>query len=101
MARELAERIRALSAEREPMPIGPVAAASLPDWMANGRVAAGVLPLARDPRTPCGTRGNARVPAGAVPLVDARAHLIIRRGSGAAVLVAPDGSFRFVRRAAR
>ncbi len=101
IARELAERIRALSADREPIAIGPLQSALIIGSIAAGRVSAGILPLSRDPRTPCGNRGNARVPAGAIPLVDARAHVIIRRGSGAAILIAPDGSFRFVRRAPR
>ncbi len=101
IASELAARIRSLSAGREPISIGPLRSTLILNWMAAGRASAGLLPLARDPRTPCGTRGNARVPAGAVPLVDARAHVVIRRGSGAAILVAPDGSFRFVRRTAR
>jgi hypothetical protein len=115
IARQLAERIVSLSGA-SPLPawlaaalgqparaarIAAVPADSIPDVLAAGRAAAAVLPLARDPRTPCGTRDNARVPAGAIPLVDSRAHVIVRRGSGAALLVAPDGSLHFIRWGAR
>jgi hypothetical protein len=68
--------------------------------LAAGRVAAAVVPVARDPRAPCFTTGNARVNVGAVPLVDTRAHVIVRRGSGAAFTIGADGSLHFFKRAA-
>lgn len=113
IARQLAERIVSLS-DAAPSPawvaavlaergvrIIAVPTDSIPAVLAAGRAAAAVTPLARDPRSPCGTRENALVPAGAIPLVDSRAHVIVRRGSGAALLVAPDGSLQFTRRGAR
>lgn len=63
-----------------------------------GEVSAAILSAPRDPSSRCGTRGDATIPAGAIPLVDTRAHVIIRRGSGAAVLVAPNGSLRVIGR---
>jgi hypothetical protein len=41
------------------------------------------------------------VPAGALPLVDTRAHVIIRRGSGAAFTIGANGSLRFFRQSTR
>ena len=79
------------------LPADSVAAA-----LAAGRVAAAVVPdLARDPRARCFIAGNARVNVGAVPLVDTRAHAIIRRGSGAAFTIGADGSLDFYRQSAR
>jgi hypothetical protein len=74
---------------------------SIPAALADGRAAAAVFAVPRDPRTRCGTRGDMTVHSGAIPLVDARAHAIVRRGSGAAFLVAPDGALQFVRQAPR
>lgn len=78
--------------------IAPFPADSLDTILATGRAIAAVRPVARDPRTPCGTRTNAPVPLGAIPLVDSRAHVLVRRGSGAMFYVAPDGSLQFFRR---
>lgn len=79
--------------------IAPVPTDSLDSILATGRAIAAVLPIARDPRTPCTTRDNAQVPLGAIPLVDSRAHVLVRRGSGAAFFVAPDGTLQFIPRA--
>ena len=46
-------------------------------------------------------RRRAWILTDAVPLVDSRAHVIVRRGSGAALLVAPDGTLQFIRRGPR
>jgi len=74
-----------------------VPADSIADALSHGRAAVAILAVARDPRTSCGTRANAPVPAGAIPLVDSRAHAIVRRGSGVAFLVAPNGTLHFIR----
>lgn len=83
------ERVVALSSDS----LGPALAA--------GRAIAAVVAVARDPRRPCATRGDEPVPAGAVPLVDVHEHAIVRRGSGAAFVVAPDATLHFVRGARR
>ncbi|MGH7654575.1 MAG: hypothetical protein ACREN6_07930 [Gemmatimonadaceae bacterium] len=114
IARQLAERVVALAGMRErpawlparlaPIAatprIAPIAADSMRDALATGRVAAAVIALPRDPRARCGTPGAPLAWRG-VPLVDSRAHVIVRRGSGAAFIIGPDGTLRFVRRAAR
>ncbi len=116
-ARQLAERIVSLAGANIAAPwiaaafgghpaasqlrIAALAPDSIATAVAAGSVAAGVLPVARDPRTSCATAGNARVPAGAVPLVDTRAHVIVRRGSGAAFTIAANGSLHFFPRAAK
>lgn len=116
-ARQLAERIVSLAAsDARPdwlaaiaggrarattLRVSPMPADSVPVALAAGRAVAAVLAIPRDPRQRCGTLHDARVSAGAVPLVDTRAHVIVRRGSGAAFRVAADGSFHFIRRAAR
>jgi hypothetical protein len=116
-ARQLAERIVSLAGASAEAPwvaaalgrnapggkmrIAALPADSIPKALATGGAAAAVLPIARDPRTVCATAGNARVPAGAVPLVDARAHVIVRRGSGAAFTIGADGSLHFFRQSAR
>jgi len=115
-ARQLAERIVSLAAAnggsswltRALEPIAPTAplrivavpADSIIAGLAGGGAVAAVLSVARDPRTPCATAGDARVPAGAIPLVDTRAHVLVRRGSGAAFLIAADGSLHFFRHGA-
>jgi hypothetical protein len=98
-ARQLAERIVSLAGVKGGLPWATVAVGG--DTSARGGDTADVLPVERDPRTVCTTAGNARVPAGAVPLVDTRAHVIVRRGSGAAFMVAADGSLFFFRQGAR
>ena len=79
----------------------PFAPAALNDALASGQVAAFVTALPRTPPAVCSPA--VRVPAGAtvVPLVDSRAHAIVRRGSGAAFSVANDGTLRFVWRRVR
>jgi hypothetical protein len=97
-ARELAARIVSLAGFSRVM---AMAADSIHDALVAGRVAAAVIPIARDLSTRCGTRDDARVASNAVPLVDARAHAIVRRGSGATFLVGPDGSLHFIKRPTR
>lgn len=116
VARELASRIVSLAAS-EPTPAWlllataeggpsalraiPMPESSIPAALAEGRLLAAVLPIERDPRARCGFRNVGRLHAGAIPLVDTREHVIVRRGSGAAFVVAADGSLHFFRRAAR
>lgn len=112
-ARQLAERVVSL-ARMQPQPawvtaalsglddVGALRIVGYPDdsiipALESGQVVAAILAAPRNPRARCGTRGDAPTPAGAMPLVDTRAHVIIRRGSGAALLVAPDGSIRMIR----
>jgi hypothetical protein len=94
-ARELAERIVALSGTTQAVPLG---ADSLLAAVASGRAAAAVYAIARDPRTRCTTARDAAVPLNAMPLVDVREHAIIRRGTGVAFIVSPDGSLAFIGR---
>ena len=95
-ARELAERIVALAGALQVMPL---ARDSMAAALERGGIAAAVHAVPRDPRAPCTTRDGAQVPLNAVPLVDAREHAIVRRGSGAAFVIGADGSLRFVSRA--
>jgi hypothetical protein len=116
-ARQLAERIVSLAGANAAAPwiaaafgghptglklrIAPLDADSIGMALAAGSVAAAVLPVARDPRTSCATAGNAHVTASAIPLVDTRAHVIVRRGSGAAFTIAANGSLHFFPRASK
>jgi hypothetical protein len=111
IARQLAERIVALArggarpawiparlAQATQAPrVAPVVADSIADALATGGAAVAVIALPRDPRAPCGT-GNAPLPWRGIPLLDSRAHVIVRRGSGAAFTIGPDGSLRFLHR---
>jgi hypothetical protein len=104
IARQLAERIVALAAAHARpawLParlasagatprVAAVAADSISVALATGRAAVAVVAFPRDPPAPCGTPG--------IPLVDSRAHAIVRRGSGAAFIIGADGSLRFTRR---
>ena len=81
--------------------VAAVPADSIRAALASGAAAAAVVAVARDPRTVCGTAGNARVSGDAVPLIDVRSHVIVRRGSGAAFLIGSDGSLEFFRQGAR
>lgn len=74
---------------------------SLTSVLTSGRAAAAIIPVARDWTTTCGTRDNRPMPRGAIPLVDARDHIIVRRGSGAAVLIDASGAPHAVKRVAR
>lgn len=74
---------------------------SITSVLTTSRAAAAIIPVARDWTTPCGTRDNLPLPRGAIPLVDARDHIIVRRGSGAAVLIDASGALRAVKRGAR
>jgi hypothetical protein len=109
-SRQLAERIVSLAAAEQgirwldaalgtrrpgPLRVTAMQADSIHSALASGRALAAVMAIDRDPRTRCGTQGDAPVRAGVIPLVDIRAHAIVRRGSGAAFLVAPDGSLHF------
>jgi hypothetical protein len=111
IARQLAERIVAL-AGAQPAPAwipsalaaptaGPLRTAgfaptALDDALASGQIAAFIAAFPRARPAACGV--VARIPSGALilPLVDSRAHALLRRGSGAAFLVDADGALRFV-----
>ena len=113
IARQLAERVVALSGARArtawlpsafargaPAPrVAAVVVDSIADVLATGRAAAAVVALSRDPRARCGTT-DAPLPRRGIPLVDSRAHVIVRRGSGAAFTIGADGTLRFTRRGA-
>lgn len=113
IAQQLAERVVALAGMRArpvwlpaslpPATVAPritsIAIDSMRDALATGRVAAAIVSLPRDPRSRCGTP-NAPLAWRGAPLVDSRAHAIVRRGSGAAFVILPDGSLRFTRRGA-
>lgn len=113
IARQLAERVAALAGARTRpawLPanlasgaaaprVASIAADSIADALANGRIAAAVVALPRDPRAKCGS-ASAPLPWHGVPLVDSRAHAIVRRGSGAAFIIGLDGSLLFTRRSA-
>jgi hypothetical protein len=71
---------------------------SLATALASGHAAAAVMPIARDWTMPCGTRAGLAPPSGAIPLVDARDHVIIRRGSGAGVIISADGTLHVLTR---
>lgn len=111
IARQLAERIVALaSAQGTPAWIpstlsspaaGPLrtvglAPTGLNDALASGQIAAFVAALPRQRPAMC--KAAARIPTGAtlVPLVDSRAHALMRRGSGAGFYIGSDGTLRFV-----
>jgi hypothetical protein len=116
-ARQLAERIVSLAAAKPPAPwlaaargdhpravdlsIAALSADLMTGALASGRFTAAVVPVGRDAQASCSTAGNAHVPAGALPLVDTRAHVIIRRGSGAAFTIGANGSLRFFRQSTR
>jgi hypothetical protein len=111
IARQLAERIVALAGARArpawlpasiassgaALRVAAIAADSIANAIATGRAIAAVVALPRDPRTRCGTPSVPLAWQG-VPLVDSRAHAIVRRGSGAAFIIGVDGTLRFVRR---
>ena len=111
IARQLAERIVALAGGRDSLAwlpggltapaAGPIRAAGFAPVALNNALAAGqiVAFVGAYPRTrPAVCTSTARVPVGAtlLPLVDSRAHALVRRGSGAAFFIRSDGSLRFV-----
>jgi hypothetical protein len=63
----------------------------------SGAASGAVIPILRDARDACGTDANDRVSSGSVPLIDERAHVLVRRGSGAAFVITPDGVLHFFR----
>jgi hypothetical protein len=111
IARQLAERVVALTSSRprpswlsaapaQALRIAPVAADSIPGVLAEGRAAVGVIALRRDRAATCGTP-DAPISSRAIPLIDSRAHVIVRRGSGAAFIIGSDGTLHFLRRGSR
>ncbi len=115
-ARQLAERVVSLATTAtppawvvaamgqriaRPLRVVALAADSIAAVIASDRAFAAIMPIERDPTTRCGTRHNVSVDPRAIPLVDTRAHVIVRRGRGAAFHIAPDGSLLFFRRTTR
>lgn len=112
IARQLAERIVALTDARRGaawLPteltsagttprVAAVDADSIAAALATGRATAAVVAVQRDPRVRCSMK-SAPLAWRGIPLVDSRAHAIVRRGSGAAFIIGVDGTLRFVRRA--
>jgi hypothetical protein len=112
IAKQLAERIVALAGVRGrprwlpasvvsgvAMPrTAAIAADSIQDALTGGRVAAAVIVLPRDSIAGCATR--APTAPRSIPLIESRAHAIVRRGSGAAFIVNANGRLRFIRRGA-
>lgn len=108
IARQLAERIVSLAASGGAAWIpaalrtgaAPHAAAmpadSIDAALADGRAAAAVVMWRRDRTGRCGVRAGESVRLRAIPLVDVRAHAIIRRGSGAAFIIGSDGTLHFI-----
>jgi hypothetical protein len=105
IGRQLAERVVALAAAK-PRPtwippvvtatarVAPLPIGSSPDAARPGRYAALVVRAPIGALPECSARGIA-------PLIEARAHAIVRRGSGAAFVVKPDGTLSFYRRGSR
>ena len=97
VAQQLAERIVALASNPArptwiPMQVtrvAPIATDSIATAVSTGRASAVVTSFPRGQVTAC-----------AAPLVETRAHAIIRRGSGAAFIVGADGGISFSKRRA-
>lgn len=118
-ARQLAERVVALTASgmrpawmsvdlaRGSWSIRPVPHDSIADALAAGRIGGGVTakhealpantPLRETPMV-CGAPGPVPPGYSAIPLIDSRAHVLVRRGSGAAFYIARNGQLWFTRR---
>jgi hypothetical protein len=113
IARQLAERIVALvGAHPRPawLPASLVSAGAAPRIasidagsaayaLQGGGAAAAIVAIPRNPHTECGT-SDVPTPWRGVPLVDSRAHAIVRRGSGTAFIIGAYGTLRFIRRSA-
>ena len=104
IARQLAERVAALAGNASrPTWIAPSVASArnlrlvampalaLKDALTAGRIMAAVVGTDRSRGVPCDPL---------VPLVDSRAHAIVRRGSGVSFIIGADGALWFTRRGA-
>lgn len=111
IGRQLAERIVSLAgastppawlpatlAGRRNLRVVPIAHDSLTIAPAINRATATVMPVSRDAIAQCGMTSNFTLPRGATPLIDVRDHVIIRRGSGAAILIDSRGALHFLKR---
>ncbi|MHB1862244.1 MAG: hypothetical protein ACYCVL_04665 [Gemmatimonadaceae bacterium] len=113
IARQLAERIVALATSPNvppwipqgmttdpaaPLRAVPFSADSLDTAIATGRIVAAVTAYPRVQPAACGYA--ARVPAGwmRIPLVESRAHALVRHGSGVRFEIEGDGTIRVVQR---
>ncbi|MDE3127837.1 MAG: hypothetical protein KGL38_07515, partial [Gemmatimonadota bacterium] len=109
IARQLAERVVALASPgarpawipgwlaRQMARTRPAPRDSIAALLATWRAGAAVTYFARVPQFPCDSLGAVPPGYAAVPLVDSRAHALVRRGSGVAFYVTDDGGLRFVR----
>ncbi len=93
--RELAERIVALATAPTGLRVAPFSPTALDSAVASGSVATAVVAYPRLWQPHCD--GRTRYPAGAtmIPLVDTRAHVVVRRGAPA-IGVEADGSIRLL-----
>ncbi len=109
IARQLAARIVALAnpaaqpawipgrLARQMARARPAPRDSIAHLLAAGRVAGAITYFSRVPRIACDSLGPVPPGYAAVPLVDSRAHALVRRGSGVAFYMTDDGGLRFVR----
>lgn len=109
VARQLAERVVALAtplARPAWIPSGlarrlprtrPAPRDSIANLLAAWHAAAALTYYDRMPGIACDSLGPVPPGYAAVPLVDSRAHALVRRGSGVAFYITNDGGLRFVR----
>lgn len=112
IARQLAERIAALAgsgnapawlpaplggATAQPWHVAPVNADSLAASLARGRAAAAVYAYPVVPPASCAEVPPVPLAGTLLPLVDSRAHALVRTGSGAAFYVTGSGALLFTR----
>jgi hypothetical protein len=109
-ARQLAERVIALAGS-SPRPewipaelsragapdlrVLAVSTDSIADDLAAGRIAGAIAGYERDGWAACPTRALAYDGRPGIPLIDSRAHVLVRRGSGARFYIAHDGTLWF------
>lgn len=112
IARQLAERVVALAASgqrpawiaaalaRASLRIRAVPSDSIDGALTAGTIAGAITAYYREPPLMCGELGPIPPGYAAIALVDSRAHVLVRRGSGAAFYIAHDGQLWFTRRPA-
>jgi len=112
VARQLAERVVALAASgsrpawippelaRASLRIRAISSSSIEGALSAGTIAGAISAFYREPPFTCGEPGPVPPGYAAIPLVDSRAHVLVRRGSGVAFYIAHDGQLRFTRRPA-
>jgi len=70
---------------------------SLTDEFATGRIAGAVTAYSRNEWMACGTRAATYHGYRGIPLIDSRAHVLVRRGSGVRFYIVRDGTLWFTR----